>query len=158
MTQNWDYEKEWFEETNVAKKMVDWLTKNGYNVIRSNIKNKRQKGYDIEAEKGQAYFIFEVKGFPSEKYVSGTKKGLKKPTPSNLQARHWFADALFSLIIAKSNNPSYEIGVVLPNKKKYLDLINQISYFRSIFRLHCFLVEENGDVKHIDPESTSINY
>jgi hypothetical protein len=75
--------------------------------------------------------------------------GKKKPTNPNLQAKHWFAEALLSLIIAKSENPKINIAMGLPFKEKYKELINKITYFRKQFDLTFYLVDENGNIKEI---------
>jgi thymidylate kinase len=46
----WSYENEWFEETNVARKIKEYLERKGYKIIKFN-ENKRSKGHDIIAEK-----------------------------------------------------------------------------------------------------------
>lgn len=149
MKKKWCYEDEWFEETNISKKIKDWLEKNGYDILKFNT-NKKAKGHDIEAKKNNLKFIFEIKGFPSDKYVIGKKIGKKKRTNPNLQAKLWFAEALFSLIIAKSQDPEIKIALGLPAKNKYKELINKITYFRKQFDLLCFLVDENGEIKIVE--------
>jgi len=76
----WSYEEEWFEETNVAKKIREYLERNEWKIIKFS-ENKRQRGPDIIALKDNRKLIIEVKGFPSKKYVRGEKKGQLKPTP-----------------------------------------------------------------------------
>jgi len=144
----WHYENEWFEESNISRKIKDYLEKKEYKITKFNA-DKKTKGHDIEAEKDNSKFIFEIKGFPSDKYVSGKKMGKKKPTNPNLQAKHWFAEALLSLIIAKSENPKINIAMGLPFKEKYKELINKITYFRKQFDLTFYLVDENGNIKEI---------
>ena len=39
--ERWSYEKEWFEETNVARKIRDYLRKMSYQIIKFN-EDKRQ--------------------------------------------------------------------------------------------------------------------
>jgi len=144
----WRYEDEWFEESNISGKIKGYLEKKGYRITKFNA-DKRAKGHDIEAEKDSLEFIFEIKGFPSDKYVRGPKKGQKKPTNPNLQAKHWFAESLLSLIIAKSENHKINIAMGLPFKEKYKELINKITYFRKQFDLTIYLVCENGNIKEI---------
>ena len=146
MEEEWSYEKEWFEEGNVSRKIKEFLEDNGYTILKFNI-DKRARGHDIEAIKNGEKLIVEVKGFPSDRYVKGKKKGQPKRTHPNLQAKHWFAEALLSLIIAKSENPKIKIAIGLPNFKKYRELIDKTGYFRKIFGLTCYWVNEDGTVK-----------
>jgi len=140
------YENNWFEEGNVAKKVKEFLSKNGYNITKFN-EDKRERGHDIEAVKDEKRFIIEVKGFPWDRYVRGPKKGMKKPTHPNLQAKHWFAEALLSLIMAKSKDPIVEVGMGLPYNKKNLEFISKVKILKEKINLKYFLVNENGDVK-----------
>lgn len=101
---SWAYESEWFEETNVSTKIVEFLKRNGYVVVRFNT-DKRDRGPDIVYEKNGQQTLVEVKGYPSDRYVRDNprrniKKGDLKPTSPRLQARHWFAEALLSLRLA----------------------------------------------------------
>ena len=144
----WSYEREWFEEQNISKVIRNYLDTNNYHIIKYN-ENKRARGYDIIAEKDGRKLIVEVKGFPSDKYVRGPKKGQKKPTSPNLQAKHWFSEALLSLIIAKSENPEISISLGLPNIAKYKELLSKIEYFRQKFDLKCYLVDSNQIVEII---------
>jgi len=146
--QQWRYEDEWFEETNISKKIKDYLENEDYEISKFNA-NKREKGHDIEAKKDNLEFIFEVKGFPSDKYVRGVEMGQKKTTNPNSQAKHWFGEALLSLIVAKSEKPEIKIALGLPMIKKYKDLINKVAYFRKKFDLCCYLVDEKGEVEMI---------
>lgn len=47
---SWTYESEWFEETNVSTKIVEFLKRNGYAIVRFNT-DKRDRGPDIVYEK-----------------------------------------------------------------------------------------------------------
>lgn len=143
----WSYEQEWYEETNVARRIRDFLQDKGYRILRFS-ENKRQKGPDIVAEKGGERVVIEVKGYPSRRYVRGEKKGKPKPTPPQLQATHWFCEALFQVIREKSKNKTINIGIGLPKFPKYLQLIKEVSILSSL-NLRFYLVDENGKVEVI---------
>lgn len=83
----------WFEETNVARKIRDFLESDDYEITKFN-DDKRQKGPDIISIKEGQKIIIEVKDYPSDKYVRGPDKGKKKKTPPNLQAKQWLGEAL----------------------------------------------------------------
>jgi len=121
----WSYEQEWYEETNVARKIRDFLEQKGWVTLKFN-EDKKQRGPDIVAMKDDEKIIIEVKGYPSRKYVKGKKKGKLKPTHPNLQAKHWFAEALLSVVREKSKEKTISIGVGLPKFPKYLQLINEV--------------------------------
>jgi len=145
MFEDWTYEDEWFEETNVAMKIRDFLKSNRYRIIKFN-KDKREKGHDIEAMKDGREIIIEVKGYPSDKYVSGPNKGMKKPTNPNLQAKHWFGEALLALLKAKSKNPPCKIAIGLPKFRIYEKLLEEINYVIKKLEIGYVLVDKNGKV------------
>jgi Holliday junction resolvase-like predicted endonuclease len=144
----YSYEDEWFEETNVAKKIKKFLEKNDWKIIEFN-ENKRQKGPDIIAEKNQEQLVIEVKGYPSRYYVRGKKKGKLKPTPPELQATHWFAEAILSVLLKKSEDPKIKIAIGLPDFEKYRELINKIKFVRREIGIEFYLVKENGQIEII---------
>ena len=145
MTAEWNYEDEWFEETNVSRKIRDFLVQNGYEITKF-CEDKREKGHDIEAIKDGRKIIMEVKGYPSDKYVIGPYKGEKKPTNPKLQAKHWFGEALLSLLMAKSENPDCKIVMGLPDFKKYRELLDKVEFVIKKLDMGYILVEEKGDV------------
>jgi len=146
MMENWSYEKEWFEEGKVSRKIKVFLEKEGHKITKFNI-DKRMRGHDIEAVKDNEKLIVEAKGFPSEKHTGGQERGQLKSTHPNLQAKHWFSEALFSLIVAKSENPQAKIALGLPDVKKYRELISKIEYFKENFELTVYLVDEKGNIR-----------
>ena len=111
--------------------------------------DKTKKGHDIEAEKDGIMLVVEVKGYPSDKYVSGDRKGRKKPTPPSLQAKHWFSEALLTLLFAKCSDWDTKISFGLPDFPKYRELIVKIAPMMKNAEIDCIFVKENGDVERI---------
>lgn len=148
LLRNWSYEDEWFEETNVSTKIKEFLEKSGYKIIKFNA-DKMARGPDIVGEKDSQRIIVEVKGYPSDKYVKdnpkrGIKKGDLKPTDPKLQAKHWVAELLLSLLIQKSKDPA-TLAMGLPKSETYQRLLDKIEYKKLGFI--CFIVDENGNVE-----------
>lgn len=146
MTAEWNYEDEWFEETNVSRKIRDFLVQQDYEITKF-CEDKKERGYDIEAEKDGQKIIMEVKGYPSDKYVSGPYKGEKKPTNPNLQAKHWFGEALLALLIAKSRNPVCKTVIGLPDFRIYRDLLERVKFVMMKLNMGYILVDERGHVE-----------
>jgi Holliday junction resolvase-like predicted endonuclease len=145
--ENWNYEDEWFEETNVSNKIKKYLEEHGCKILKFNY-DKRQKGHDIEIIKDGIKTIIEVKGYPSTKYVSGADKGKKKPTNPKLQAKHWFSEALLSLLIAKCkdwDNTSIALG--LPRFEKYEELYLKMKPFNEKTGIKYYFVNKSGTVE-----------
>ena len=144
---NWTYEDEWFEETNVSNQIKKYLEKHNYKILKFNY-DKRQKGHDIEIMKDGVKTIIEVKGYPSDKYVSGPSKGKKKPTNPKLQAKHWFSEALLSLLIAKCedwDNTSIALG--LPRFEKYENLYSKMKPLNKKADIKYYFVNKSGTVE-----------
>jgi len=76
----------WNWEGNIQSVIIKYLCENGYKIIRVSNTENREQGKDIEATTpaGETLWI-SVKGFP-EKSV-------------NTQARHWFSQALFDMVL-----------------------------------------------------------
>ena len=111
------------------------------------MKIKEKKGPDIIAKKGNIKLIIEVKGYPSDKYVNSKKKGQKKPTKPNTQARHWFAEALLQVLLAKSRNPDTVVCMAFPKFQIYEKLISQLEYILTKkLGIICYLVDRDGNV------------
>ena len=145
MTAKWNYEDEWFEETNVARKIKKYLLSREYKITKFN-ESKWQKGHDIEAIKQSQKSVIEVKGYPSDKYVRGKKKGLIKPTDPKLQAKHGFSEALLSLLIAKSDDRRCKIAIGLPRFQVYEDLLAKLKPVIEKLKIGILLVKRNGNV------------
>ena len=151
---SWSYEDEWFEETNVARKIVAWLRGEGWTILRFN-EDKRQRGPDIVVAKAGRKMIIEVKGYPSDKYVRGEKKGQKKPTPPKLQAKHWFAEALLAITREKRREPGSIVAIGLPRKPVYEELIEEVKDILCKCLNPLFiLVHENGEVHTLSCQQT----
>jgi hypothetical protein len=75
----------------------------------------------------------------------------KKPTNPILQAKHWFAEALYDLIRAKSARPELEIALGFPRFERYVKLLREVEWFREKAGLLCYLVSENGEVEILAP-------
>lgn len=146
MTIEWNYEDEWFEETNVSRGIRDLLVQYRYKITKF-CEDKRERGHDIEAIKDGRKIIMEVKGYPSDKYVRGPDKGKMKRTDPKLQAKHWFGEALLSLLIAKSKNPNCKIAIGLPKFKVYEGLLEDISFVMEKLEIGYVLVDEKGKSK-----------
>ena len=143
------YENEWFEETNVLKRIKAYLEAKGWTIIKFN-ENKTAKGEDIIATKRNEKLVIEGKGYPSDKYVKTTKRhivGDKKPSNPKQLAKHWFGEALLSLELVKSKDQNIKIALGLPLMEKYENLLKDVDYVKKKLDIKCYFVDENGNVE-----------
>jgi len=141
----WKKEDDWFWEGNVQEKLAAYLEEQGYAVTVTDTLSK-SRGVDISALRNSHEMLVEVKGYPSKKYVDGSKQGQVKRTPPSLQAHHWFSDALFSVIRRKSKFPKSSVAIGLPEFSRYLDLIEEATWALEKLSIRIFIVTENGEV------------
>lgn len=151
---NWDYKNDWFYEGNISRVLVEYLKSQSYECEKDNSDNIHAHGADIIVSKDGMKEIIEVKGYPSDKYVSGDKQGQKKPTKPSLQATHWFADCMkstiFNYIKYKKDEYNIQLAMCFPddNEKKYRELINKIRPFFSDYNIgiKVYFVDKEGKV------------
>jgi hypothetical protein len=125
----------WNWEGNIQSVIIQYLCENGYKIIRVSSTENREQGKDIEAKTpvGKILWI-SVKGFP-EKSV-------------NTQARHWFSQALFDMILYKGENRNAQLGIGLPDEvPTYLNLASRIAWFKEACGFDFFWVSQDGKVR-----------
>ncbi|MDO8754230.1 MAG: hypothetical protein Q7J80_10090, partial [Anaerolineales bacterium] len=90
--------------------------------------------------------LIEVKGYPSDKYMDGEKRGQSKKTLPTLQAQHWFSVALISAIRRKNKSPNSSVAIGLPEFQKYQRLIEETKWAFEKLEIQIFIVKPSGEV------------
>ena len=144
----WKKEDDWFWEGNVQKNIAEYLQEQGFDVKATDTISK-STGVDIVAKKAEKNILIEVKGWPSDKYMDGPKKGQPKPTHPTLQAKHWLSEAFLTVIRRKSKFPGYTLAIGLPKFRRYTDLLNEISWAIETLGIKIFLVDSTGKVSEL---------
>jgi len=111
-------EKPWFWEGNVQSAIIRWLENHGYRILSTAETIARTKGIDIVAKSpmGKSLLIT-VKGYPENKKAA--------------QARHYFAEAIFDLVLYKGKYDYANLAVGLPaGFSTYSNLAKEIERFR----------------------------
>ena len=148
---NWSYEDEWFEETNVLNVVKNYLENKGWNIVKFS-EMKTDKGHDLEAKNGKDTLVLECKGFPSEYYVKGARKGERSRTNPKLQAHHWLTDVLYTVLKAKSKDPNVKVAIALPSIDGFYEkLIGEVSIVNEKFNISYYFVRRDGTVSEIVP-------
>jgi len=125
----------WFWEGKVQACIVEYLMKNGYQIIHSANTTSRESGKDVEAlsPNGQVLWIT-VKGYPRKS--------------EHTQARHWFAESLFDLTLYREQDINAELGIGLPDGfATYRNLASRVTWLKSRMPFQFYWVSENGTVK-----------
>ena len=139
----------WYWEGNVQAQVARFLVAEGWTLERVADTASRQRGIDLVATKGERRLAIEVKGFPGTVYARGPKVGQPKPTPPNLQARIWLAEALLSAVLMGSLNARTEVALAFPDVIRYRELLGKIGYAIDRLGLRVFLAQERGGVTEL---------
>lgn len=146
--QGWDKTHDWFWEGNVQERILKYMREQeGFEIVK--VCDTKTKGPDILAKRNGKIIQVEVKGYPSDKYVNGLQKGERKPTKPRSQAKHWYAEVLLSLVLAKEQDSELQISIGLPRFTRYLELLENTAWARSVLGIKCYLVTESGDIQII---------
>src|SRR6266853_465553 len=90
----------WFWEGKVQARIIEHLITNRYQITRSANTESRESGKDIEAlSRDSRPLWITVKGYPRKS--------------EHTQARHWFAESLFDLILWREQDTAAELGIGL---------------------------------------------
>lgn len=141
-----DPRHEWHWEGNIQAVMVDHLISQGWTIVSAADTATKEAGIDILAERDQSRLAVEVKGYPSDRYVSGKRRGEKKPTRPPVQARHWYAGALLTTMLTKGTQPDWTLALALPDFPTYRSLLARTASSLRALDVDVYLVSEEGRV------------
>lgn len=144
----WNKEDDWYWEGNVQNNIRAHFESKGYIVETADTKAKT-RGPDMLAQKQGSNILIEVKGYPSDKYVSVSNKGQIKRTSQTLQAKHWFGDAIFTLMRRNRKYASYILALGFPDFPRYRKLLFDVSESLESINFRVYLVSESGLVERV---------
>jgi hypothetical protein len=125
----------WYWEGNIQSTLVSYLVNQGYIIRSVSDTAARSQGKDIVARdsKGQELWVT-VKGFPKKS--------------QHVQARHWFADAIFSLILYRNENSFVKLALALPDTfATYINLTAKTVWLRKALTFKIFWVSEDKQIR-----------
>ena len=126
--------RDWYWEGNVQDKIVEFLRTKGYEIIHAADTASREPGVDIEATdpSGQRLLVT-VKGYPRKS--------------QNTQARHWFSQAVFDIVLYKQEYPDARLAIGLPmGFQTYENLAPRMAWLKSTAPFHIYWVRKDGTV------------
>ena len=141
-------ERPWYWEGNVQARVVEHIQGLGYRIASIADTASKQRGKDViaSAPSGEAVWI-SAKGYPV-----GTVR-----TNPRIQARHWFAHALFDLILWHGEDSSVVLALALPDQVTYRNLANRSGWFLAKLDACIFWVDSNGKVTKQAPTKALSN-
>lgn len=150
----------WYDEKEVVKVIEDFLKAKGYGIgPKLGIKGPDINAYhDIWVGPNSKFppILVEAKGYPSIYYAHGEKAGQPKRTPPNTQARHWIAEAIFTMLtrMAEIEHGIRRTQFVLafPRFPIYIKFMNRLKQvFREKYGIIVYIVDEDRDVREFSP-------
>jgi hypothetical protein len=125
----------WYWEGNLQKRLASWLESQGNRIQSVADTLARSRGVDIIAEdaNGKALWIT-VKGFPG--------------TGRHVQARHYFAEAIFDLIIYGRQSNTIQLAIGLPaGFPTYKNLARKVEWIRKeTLPFDIYWISETGEI------------
>ena len=142
----------WAWEGNVQSGVVTQLAATGWRIVAVADTARRQQGADIIAERDGTRLLVEVKGWPSTTFARGDRAGQPKPTQPTLQATHWFAEGLTTLI-RRGAGLSARLALALPDMPRYRTMLAEAGWAVQRLEIIVYLVEADGIVHTWEPEN-----
>jgi hypothetical protein len=93
-------------EEAVQGRLVGYLVKEGWQILRVAQTAARERGTDLLAARDGRTLAVEVKGYTGLSYSDPRRAGEVKPTQPATQARHWYAQAVLKGISSAMNSPT----------------------------------------------------
>jgi hypothetical protein len=125
----------WYWEGHVQATVVRWLEQQGWTVVQAADTAARTPGIDIVAKREPNKVLWTtVKGFPERS--------------RHVQARHWFAGAIFDLVTYRDRDADPYLALALPDGfVTYRNLAGRIGWLKEAMRFSIFWVAQDGSVR-----------
>jgi hypothetical protein len=124
----------WYWEGNVQSCLAAWFQSQGYTILQSADTSSREQGVDLvmrQLEGGE--LLVTVKGYPEKS--------------ANMQARHWFASAIFDLVVYRQERPKASLGLGLPyGFTTYANLSKKVLWLKQTLPFSFYWVSKDGEV------------
>jgi hypothetical protein len=150
--ENYNHKDDWFFEGQISSRLITYLRKHDYKIIKDNSHNISEHGADIIAKSPTGVTeVIEVKGYPTAFYTNGNKKGEPKRTNPKLQAKHWFSEAILSCMFNYSKHTDkgkFRLGLAFPLHERYKELISKVENYYTVHQIDfmVYFIDEIGNV------------
>jgi hypothetical protein len=143
---------EWCCENNVVASVVRHLKQLGWTIESVANTETRARGADIRASRHGETLIVEAKGYPSTLYARGENEGKPKPTKPGVQARHWYGQVLFDVILRQSRYSSARVFIALPDFPVFTNFITRTRFALCKLDTGVYVVGMTGVVENVSLE------
>lgn len=127
--------KPWYWEGNIQNQVIEFLAKNNFSISSSADTASRESGKDIvcTTPSGNELWV-SVKGYPE--------------SSANTQARHWFSQAIFDLVLYRGENSNVELALAFPDDfVTYANLLPRVIWLKQTIPFKVFWVSKDGTVR-----------
>jgi hypothetical protein len=139
-------ERAWHWEGRIQSALAKHLLADGWEVRALADTESKEQGPDLVAAKGPRTLAVEVKGFPTDTYEHGARRGEPKPTLPTNQARQWFSHASLKVMLLRGDHPEREIAACFPDFPTYRNLANRTRSSFEALGVGIYFVREDGAV------------
>lgn len=144
-----DPASEWHTEENTQRLLVEWLSREGWTIVRTANTATREHGLDVVAERESHRLGVEVKGYPSRFYVAGPKKGQVKISTPKEQAKKWYAHALVPAMRLRTHEPASLSVMCFPDFPVYRQLYADTALSLRAAGIDDWFVSQEGEVESL---------
>jgi hypothetical protein len=133
-------------EEAVQGRLVAYLVKEGWRILRVAHTATRERGTDVLATRHERTLAVEVKGYPSLTYADPRRAGELKPTQPATQARHWYAQAVLKCMLIRDEQPDVDVAIALPDVPTYRSLFQRTKTSLHRTGVNVLFVAGDGEV------------
>jgi hypothetical protein len=134
----------WLDEASIQEHVVRWLEADGWTILRQAM--GRERGTDIDAERGGELLSIEVKGYPRRIHTFGAKRGKPRKWHPAAQARTYYGNALHSALTMLHADPTRRVAIALPDVQLYRLQVERSRAPLTQLGIRMFFVNRQGTV------------
>lgn len=135
--------KPWPWEGNVQDVFAAMLIRHDWEVESLADTASKARGVDVLARRGERLLGAEVKGYPSTGYEDPARAHETKRSSPGGQARTWFAKGVLAALMLREKQPERESLLVLPDTRRYRDLLDATTTGLEAAQVHVVLLRED---------------
>ena len=137
---------DWHAEARVQAMAVDYLVRDGWQILPVADTARRERGIDIVAAREADTLAIEVKGFPGRGYADPRRRDEKKRANPSGQATGWYGRAVLTAMLTRSRRPQDRSIIALPDFPRYHDLFRETAGSLEKCGIEVWWVNKDGGV------------